>query len=74
MAKLLWVWIVIGLVLSNWVDGFEEHSLNITAMPLWETEADGVFKPTKVPNALMVELTLIQGAGAKGAGRCPCFY
>jgi hypothetical protein len=68
MVKLLWVGIVIGLVFSNWVDGFEELRLNGTAMSLFEAEAYGVSKAAIVPNALMVGLTLIHGAGAKGAG------
>ncbi|XP_040994724.1 pectin acetylesterase 12-like isoform X1 [Juglans microcarpa x Juglans regia] len=67
MVKVLWVGIVIGIFFSNWVDGFEGYNLNETAMSLFETEAYGLSKATKVPNALMVGLTLIQGAGAKGA-------
>lgn len=69
MVKLLWVGIAIGIFFSNWVDGFEGYNLNETAMSMFETEAYRVSKATKVPNALMVGLTLIQGAGAKGAGR-----
>ncbi|KAG2724074.1 hypothetical protein I3843_01G000500 [Carya illinoinensis] len=67
MVKLLWVGIAIGIFFSNWVDGFEGYNLNETAMSMFETEAYRVSKATKVPNALMVGLTLIQGAGAKGA-------
>lgn len=74
MVKLLWVGIVIGLVFSNWVDGFEELRLNETAMSLFEAEAYGVSKAAIVPNALMVGLTLIQGAGAKGAGTFFFYY
>ncbi|XP_059457471.1 pectin acetylesterase 12-like [Corylus avellana] len=67
MMKRLWVGIIILLVFSNWVDGFEELHLNETAMYFFEAEAYGVSKPAMVPDALMVGLTLIQGAGAKGA-------
>jgi hypothetical protein len=74
MVKLLWVGIVIGLVFSNWVDGFEELRLNGTAMSLFEAEAYGVSKAAIVPNALMVGLTLIHGAGAKGAGTFFFYY
>jgi hypothetical protein len=74
MVKLLWVGIVIGLVFSNWVDGFEELRLNGTAMSLFEAEAYGVSKAAIVPNALMVGLTLIHGAGAKVAGTFFFYY
>lgn len=67
MVKHLWVAIVIGLVFSNWVDGFQELRLNETAMSFFDAEAYGVSKAANVPSALMVGLTLIHGAGAKGA-------
>lgn len=62
--KLLWVSAVVVLVLSKWVDGFVEHSLNETELSLME--AYGVSKANN--NFLMVGLTLINGANGKGAG------
>ncbi|KAF3454751.1 hypothetical protein FNV43_RR05199 [Rhamnella rubrinervis] len=63
MMKLLWVSAVVVLVLSKWVDGFVEHSLNETELSLME--AYGVSKANY--NFLMVRLTLINGANRKGA-------
>lgn len=67
MVKLLLVGVVIVLAFSNWVDGFEERRFNETAMSLVDVEAFGVSRPARAPNSLMVGLTLVQGAGAKGA-------
>ncbi|KAJ7977792.1 Pectin acetylesterase [Quillaja saponaria] len=73
MVNLFWVGVVIGLVFSywadgfvnnsNWVDGFSEYHYNETEMSILEAfEASAA-----VANPLMVGLTLIRGAGAKGA-------
>lgn len=61
--KLLWVGIAVLVVLGKWVDGFVEFSLNETEISLME--GFGVSKAGY--NPLMVGLTLIHGAGAKGA-------
>ncbi|XP_062081707.1 pectin acetylesterase 12-like [Humulus lupulus] len=63
MMKLLWVGIAVVVVLGKWVDGFVEFSLNETEISLME--GFGVSKAGY--NPLMVGLTLIHGAGAKGA-------
>ncbi|XP_058077761.1 pectin acetylesterase 12-like [Magnolia sinica] len=67
--KLLWVLALVGLVTMRWADGFEE--LNVTEISY--VEAYGVsIRP------LMVGLTLIQGAAAKGAvcldGTLPAYH
>ncbi|KAF4359393.1 hypothetical protein G4B88_024060 [Cannabis sativa] len=61
--KLLWVGIAFVVVLAKWVNGFVEFSLNETEISLME--GFGVSKAGY--NPLMVGLTLIHGAGAKGA-------
>lgn len=62
--KFLWVLgLVTALVFSKWVDGFLKKS-NETALSLLETYGGS----NAANNTLMVELTLIEGAGAKGAG------
>uniref|UniRef100_A0A2N9J1S4 Pectin acetylesterase n=1 Tax=Fagus sylvatica TaxID=28930 RepID=A0A2N9J1S4_FAGSY len=61
----LWVGIVIALVL---VDGSNEFHFNeTTTMSFLDAEAYGVSLAARNPNALMVGLTLIRGADAKGA-------
>ena len=71
-VSVLLIGIFIGLVFGNWVDGFEEIlSFNETAMSFLDSEhmeAFGASKAVGASNVLMVGLTLIQGAGAKGAG------
>lgn len=63
--KFLWVLgLVTALVFSKWVDGFLKKSLNKTELSLLETYGGS----NAANNTLMVELTLIEGAGAKGAG------
>ncbi|KAM5560862.1 pectin acetylesterase 10-like [Rosa sericea] len=66
MLKFLWVWIVIATFFSNWVDGFVQYS------------HEGDPKTEIINNTLMVSLTLIQGADAKGAvcldGTLPAYY
>ena len=54
--KLFWVAVFVGFGLSRWVDGFED--LNVTEL----------FSYFGVARPLMVPLTLIPGAAAKGAG------
>lgn len=70
-VSVLWIGILIGLVFGNWVDGFEEIlSFNETAMSFLDTEhmeAYGASKAASASDDLMVGLTLIQSAGAKGA-------
>lgn len=63
MKKLLLVVVAILVVFGKWADGFVEYGLNETEMSL--IESYGV--SNAIPNALMVELTLIYGANAKGA-------
>ncbi|PRQ42536.1 putative pectinacetylesterase/NOTUM, alpha/Beta hydrolase [Rosa chinensis] len=66
MLKFLWVCIVIATFFSNWVDGFVQYS------------HEGDPKTEIINNTLMVSLTLIQGADAKGAvcldGTLPAYY
>lgn len=54
--KVLWAFVVVQFVLGRWVDGFED--LNVTEL----------FSYVGVARPLMVPLTLIPGAAAKGAG------
>lgn len=72
MERVLWVDIAIGLVVfSNWVDGFVgyEHHFNETELSLLEAhEASLSYAGTERNNLLLVGLTLIQNAAAKGAG------
>ncbi|KAI4349852.1 hypothetical protein L6164_010400 [Bauhinia variegata] len=63
MANLLWLGIVLGLVFSNWVDGFEGYHFNETELSLLEAHEASLLGG----NPLMVGLTLIQAAAAKGA-------
>lgn len=67
MANILWVGILVGLVFSIWVDGFEEyHLFNETELSILEAREDEASLVGGSP--LLVGLTLIQSAGAKGAG------
>lgn len=64
MSKLLWVGVVIALVFSKWVDAFEDYHFNeteLSALELHEASLIG-------RSPLLVGLTLIQSAAAKGAG------
>lgn len=65
MVKFLWVGIVAALVSRVWADGFVENSINEAVPPLWE-ETYGSSKAAS--EILMVGLTLVEGAAAKGAG------
>ncbi|KAJ9186072.1 hypothetical protein P3X46_005616 [Hevea brasiliensis] len=66
MGKLLWVLVALVSVFGKWVDGFFEF--NETELFYTGHEAYGYFNESKlINNALMVGLTLIQGAGARGA-------
>ena len=62
--KLFWVGIVVVLVLTKLAKGFEEHSFNETELSWLESYGESKAALT----GLMVGLTLIPGAGAKGAG------
>lgn len=65
--KILWFGIAVLVVFSKWVEGFEGSDVfyhNETMMSLME--GYGVSKAGY--NPLMVGLTLIHGASAKGAG------
>uniref|UniRef100_A0A5B7A8B6 Pectin acetylesterase n=1 Tax=Davidia involucrata TaxID=16924 RepID=A0A5B7A8B6_DAVIN len=66
MMKLMSLWglIVIGVVFSKWVDGFEHEYFNTTKLSFFESFY-GVSAASS--NPLLVGLTLIQGAAAKGA-------
>ncbi|KAF2307354.1 hypothetical protein GH714_026596 [Hevea brasiliensis] len=67
MGKLLWVLVALVSVFGKWVDGFFEF--NETELFYTGHEAYSYFNESKlIINALMVGLTLIQGAGARGAG------
>ncbi|KAL1312886.1 hypothetical protein HN51_039458 [Arachis hypogaea] len=79
MGKLFWlaIAIAIGLVLSNWVHGFqgyEYHHLNETEPSLLEAHESSLFQS----NTLFVGLTLIHTAAAKGAvcldGSLPAYH
>ncbi|KAL5580435.1 hypothetical protein UlMin_015203 [Ulmus minor] len=65
MMKLLSVVVSLLVFSSNWVNGFVEFGLNETEWSLME--AFGVSEASNNNNLLMVGLTLIQGANAKGA-------
>ncbi|KAM1749347.1 hypothetical protein ACFX12_010230 [Malus domestica] len=61
--KLFWVSIVISLAFSKWAAGFMEYGFNETEMALLE----GYGESKVGADLLMVGLTIIGGAGAKGA-------
>uniref|UniRef100_A0A5B7AC58 Pectin acetylesterase n=1 Tax=Davidia involucrata TaxID=16924 RepID=A0A5B7AC58_DAVIN len=66
MRKLMSLWglFVVGLVFSKWADGFEQEYFNRTELSFLES----FYGVSAVSNdLLMVGLTLIQGADAKGA-------
>lgn len=64
--KFLWVSLAVLLLSSIWVYGFVEFNLNDTELSLMEGYS---YTDSKAQNyLLMVELTLIKGAGAKQAG------
>lgn len=69
MANHFWVGIVtvIGLVFSNWVDGLSAYHINETELSLLEAH-EASLSSLVGRNPLMVGLTLIQTAAAKGAG------
>lgn len=67
MMKLSWVWIVIAIAFLQLVTGFLDF--NETELSLIEAYDYGVSKLNYSP--LMVGLTLITNAGAKGAGTFP---
>lgn len=71
-VSVLLIGILTGLVFGNWVDGFEEFlNFNETAASFLDSEhmeAFGASKAARATDVLMVGLTLIQGADAKGAG------
>jgi len=69
MARVFWTAIAIALVFSNWVDGFEgyyEHQFNETELSLLEAHEASLSYAGS--NLLLVGLTLVQNAAAKGAG------
>ncbi|KAM1353568.1 hypothetical protein COP2_034066 [Malus domestica] len=76
MVKFLWIGIVTALVFRTWVDGFvEEKNLDETVPSLSETNGSSqAFNDT----LLMVELTLVKEAAAKGAvcldGTAPAYH
>ncbi|KAM1442538.1 hypothetical protein ACFXTO_010513 [Malus domestica] len=61
--KLFWVSIVISLAFSKWAAGFMEYGFNETELALLE----GYGESKVGADLLMVGLTIIGGAGAKGA-------
>ncbi|KAJ4840701.1 hypothetical protein Tsubulata_049691 [Turnera subulata] len=65
--NLLWVLVAVVYVYGKWADGFSY--MNETDVFHTEAEAYGHYNESKAAfqNALWVGLTLIQGAGAKGA-------
>ncbi|KAK6915745.1 Pectinacetylesterase/NOTUM [Dillenia turbinata] len=65
MKSVLWYLGLIGLVFSRWVRGFEY--LNETDSAIFKTNGVSAYSASTPPNPLMVGLTLLQGASAKGA-------
>ncbi|KAK4273356.1 hypothetical protein QN277_021775 [Acacia crassicarpa] len=63
MANLLWLGIVIGLAFGQWVDGSIGYYFNETELSLLESREASLIAATP----LLVGLTLIQNAAAKGA-------
>ncbi|RDY06165.1 Pectin acetylesterase 10 [Mucuna pruriens] len=70
MGKLLWLGIVAALVFSYWVhaasSAYQYHYFNETDLSLFETQEQASSSLLGI-TPLMVGLTLIQGAAAKGA-------
>jgi len=55
-----WMFLFVGLVMLKWVEGLEDT--NVTDIDMQYVSGRGFYRP------LMVGLTLINGAAAKGAG------
>jgi len=55
-----WMFLLVGLVILKWVEGLEDT--NVTDIDMQYVSGKGFYRP------LMVGLTLINGAAAKGAG------
>ncbi|CAL0300161.1 unnamed protein product [Lupinus luteus] len=78
MEKHLWIGIIIvtGLVFSNLVHSFETYHINATELSLLEAHEQSVSLVGR--NPLMVGITLIQAAAAKGAvctdGTLPAYH
>ncbi|XP_048438944.1 pectin acetylesterase 12-like [Pyrus x bretschneideri] len=75
MVNFFWVGIGTALVFRTWVDGFvEEKSLDATVPSLLETYGSS----NSANDILMVEITLVEGAAAKGAvcldGTVPAYH
>jgi len=68
MMKLFWVWVVTAFLFHRGVTGFLDF--NETEPSIIEAYEYGVSKLNY--NPLMVGLTLIHNAGAKGAGTFYC--
>ncbi|KAK6911718.1 Pectinacetylesterase/NOTUM [Dillenia turbinata] len=64
MKRVLWYLGLIGLVFSKWVCGFEHF--NETDFTIFDTNGVSAYSAS-TPKPLMVGLTLLQGAAAKGA-------
>lgn len=69
----LWGFLVSLLVLKECVNGFDLVHLNGTQMQLQQQQLDSFWGAASLSRAdpLMVGLTLIESAGAKGAGKLP---
>lgn len=67
MRLLVWALWLLGLVSSKWIDGFED--LNVTELHYYD-QSYGV---SYASQPLLVGLTLINGAAAKGAGIPSCW-
>ncbi|KAJ0013993.1 hypothetical protein Pint_21869 [Pistacia integerrima] len=66
--KLLWVVFVMVFVFGKWVDGFLEfNETELANIEAYVHNGDEISNSKLSANPLMVGLTLIQGAGAKGA-------
>ncbi|XP_028791441.1 pectin acetylesterase 12 [Neltuma alba] len=63
MVNLLWLGIVVGLAFSQWVDGSVDYHFNETELSLLESREASFIGG----RPLLVGLTLIQNAGARGA-------
>lgn len=73
MNALLWSWSLAGLVLlsiiANGVMGFGEMGLFNNGTKVFQKEGE-----SGVADGLMVGLTLVQAAAAKGAGKSLSFF
>lgn len=63
MANIFWVGIVIALVFTNWVDAYHINETELSLLEAHEASISLIGR-----NPLMVGLTLIHTAAAKGAG------